>query len=154
MGTGLSWRGNFTGRDFILPESPEGSQEGYVGQVFLDLNGGIEFKTETLDSYALTTDFATAGDDRRIARVLEFLRNYHKERFPWGRKTMLNQWLTEFFANPQRGTTPRELERNQKSYEKHQQHIDFMQHRLEEIPNEENYMSEEPSEINGKIKNK
>ncbi len=126
--------GKFYRERFQPPTVQQGSEERYLWPITFDLIGGLEYKTRSFDTYSRSTVFATDGNENKIERITEFLREYHKRRYPWGFKPMLQPWVIETFSNPRIGTTPKALRLKSRGFRKHQEHIDFIQHvRINEL---------------------
>jgi hypothetical protein len=129
----VSLEGEFKREKLQPGRIPDGSWERYLGKVLSNISGEVSFRTQLLDSYSRTTEFATKKDEKLIRKILDFIRNYPETRYPYSFKPMLHPWVDEFFANPRTGTTPHALSLKSRGFEKHQQHVDYMDHRIHEL---------------------
>jgi hypothetical protein len=130
----VSLEGTFYRERFETETIHPGNHQNYLWPIFSDLIG-IAFKTQVLDSYSRTIDFVTNKNEAKIKKVIEFLREYHKRRYPWSFKPLLQPWVIEFFSNPRMGTTPRALRMKSRGFRKHQGHLDYVEYRTEVLSN-------------------
>jgi hypothetical protein len=106
--------------------------EGYLWKIFLAMSE-VHSRTRFLDTAERTAQFATDYNERDMRKIHEFSRGYSERRYPWGYKDMLQPFVTEVFANPRIGTTPRALKLKSRGFKKLQEFVDYMEYRGEKI---------------------